>query len=394
MTVPYYIEDIFVEFIDIVIYRGNISMQYQDTSAAHSFYQTIAAGGRFTQNQANYVLKILHKYRKSAKPFLDYEDRLTAPQWKQPFRVLDIAKKVWVELDDEKFPWVCLKFPFVVKEEFDNEHLTWTHKGSAALWDKELKCRKLKLYDYNLMQVYDFVNKHNFEIDDSFMEAIAEIEEIWNDPDDYLKGSSIVNDKVVLINCNEDANEYFEREKTNDVNKDLMLAKRMGYSYQLKPTSTIEKIAASPSNSFWVKTQREFLELAYRVGGKVVIIVDRSESSINWIKQLAETIEACNYDRKDFRICFRSSSKIDSDFNKWVSDNHFGGKIEHAKFLIFQYKVAKWLFKEQNDVTILASNDIVPSTSSTTRAMFSHHPCVLYVGDIKPTSIKDAIIEL
>ena len=79
MTVPYYIEDIFVEFIDIVIYRGNISMQYQDTSAAHSFYQTIAAGGRFTQNQANYVLKILHKYRKSAKPFLDYEDRLASP---------------------------------------------------------------------------------------------------------------------------------------------------------------------------------------------------------------------------------------------------------------------------------------------------------------------------
>ena len=186
----------------------------------------------------------------------------------------------------------------------------------------------------------------------------------------------------------------FLENRTDSIEQNLFLAKSMGYILDKNPTNNVEAIASSSSNTFWIKTQEDFLTLAYQTPGKIAIILDRSSQSLPWIKELSETIEKCGFDKKDFRVCFRASNEIDPDFNKWVSKNNFGGKIDTAKFLIFQHKPAKWLFNGENDVIIVASNELLPSTNSTTKAMFNNHPCVVYIGEYKPTKQKDNIIEL
>ena len=393
MTVPYYIEDIFIEFVDISSMQG-VPLQYQDRSAAHSFYQNIQQGNHFTENQAKYVIKILYKYRNVMKEYLDYEDRLELPQWKNPFRVIDLSLKVWVEHDGD-LPWICFKFPFQIKELFDEEFKLWNNFGkSRSVWDRERKIRKLQLYDFNLIQIYEFVKTNNFEIDDSFMEAMSAVEEIWQNSHAFLKKCSITENGVELINATEDAKTYFLENRTDSIEQNLFLAKNMGYILDKNPTNNVEVIASSSSNTFWIKTQEDFLTLAYQTPGKIAIILDRSSQSLPWIKELAETIEKCGFDKKDFRVCFRASNEIDPDFNKWVSKNNFGGKIDTAKFLIFQHKPAKWLFNGENDVIIVASNELLPSTNSTTKAMFNNHPCVVYIGEYKPTKQKDNIVEL
>ena len=393
MTVPYYIEDIFIEFVDISSMHG-VPLQYQDRSAAHSFYQNIQQGNHFTENQAKYVIKILYKYRNVMKEYLDYEDRLELPQWKNPFRVIDLSLKVWVEHDGD-LPWICFKFPFQIKELFDEEFKLWNNFGkSRSVWDKERKIRKLQLYDFNLIQIYEFVKTNNFEIDDSFMDAMAAIEEIWQSSESVSKRCQINEGVVSLVNAGEDAINYFNEHKTAVVSHDLLLAKNMGYLLNKNPTTPIEKIASSPTNTFWVKSQKEFIELAYETSGKIAIILDRSHDSVSWIKELASVVDQYGYSKNDFRVCFRTSNEIDPDFNKWVSKNNFGGKIDTAKFLIFQHKPAKWLFNGENDVIIIASNELLPSTNSTTKAMFNNHPCVVYIGEYKPTKQKDNIIEL
>ena len=393
MTVPYYIEDIFIEFVDLCS-MNSVPLQYQDRSAAHSFYQNIQQGNNFTENQAKYVIKILYKYRNVMKEYLDYEDRLELPQWKNPFRVIDLSMKVWVEHDGD-LPWICFKFPFQIKELFDEEFKLWNNFGkSRSVWDKERKIRKLQLYDFNLIQIYEFVKTNNFEIEDSFMEAMSAVEEIWQNSHAFLKKCSITETGVKLINATEDAKTYFLENRTDSIEQNLFLAKSMGYILDKNPTNNVEAIASSSSNTFWIKTQEDFLTLAYQTPGKIAIILDRSSQSLPWIKELSETIEKCGFDKKDFRVCFRASNEIDPDFNKWVSQNKFGGKIDTAKFLIFQHKPAKWLFNGENDVIIVASNELLPSTNSTTKAMFNNHPCVVYIGEYKPTKQKDNIVEL
>ena len=393
MTIPYYIEDIFIEFVDICSMHG-VPLQYQDRSAAHSFYQNIQQGNHFTENQAKYVIKILYKYRNVMKEYLDYEDKLELPQWKNPFRVIDLSMKVWVEHDGD-LPWICFKFPFQIKESFDEEFKIWNQSvGARSIWDKERKIRKLQLYDFNLIQIYEFAKRSNFEIEDSFMDAMAAIEEIWQSSELVSKRCQVNEDEVSLVNAGEDAINYFNNHKTQSISHNLLLAKNMGYLLDKHPASIIEKIASSPTNTFWIKSEEEFIKLAYETSGKIAIILDRSEESLPWIKNLAETIDRCGFDKSDFRVCFRASNEIDPDFNKWVSKNNFGGKIDTAKFLIFQHKPAKWLFNGENDVIIVASNSLLPSTNTTTKAIFKSHPCVVHIGEYKPTRQKDDIIEL
>ena len=154
-----------------------------------------------------------------------------------------------------------------------------------------------------------------------------------------------------------------------------------------------KKIASSQSNQFWIKDIADFLRLSYTVDGRVAVILDRTSDVNGWLYTLSETIDNCGFDRNDFRVCFRANKNDDGSFNDWVRDNGFGGKIDGAKFLIFNQKPAKWLFKEEKDVTILASNNLFAGGQTMIRHLLKNHPCVVYVGDIAPT-VQEELIEL
>ena len=393
MNDPRYIEDIFLKFIDTMRYE-NLYMQPHDRSAAVSFYTKINEGQALTKKQADYVLKILNKYRNVLKPVYDYENMLELPQWRNPFRVIDTSRKVWIDKNFHGSPVVCLKFPFNLKDDFEKEFVTSENSRGGGIWNPQKKVREMQLYESNLIQIQTFCRQHDFEFDSSFISAVESMEEIWNNENKFLPISIISNGTVVLQNANETTIEYFEGHKTGKISNDLLLAKNMGYLYSGKPKSFIEKIASSPTNKFWVKTMEEFLTLCYQTDGKVCILLERTSDGLDWIKQLAQNIDNLGYERSDFRICFRTSNKEDPEFNEWVSKNKFGGKIDSAKFLIFQHKPAKWLFKKENDVIIVASNDLIPSLNNVSRSLFKHHPCVINVGEFKPVKNKEDIIEL
>jgi len=383
-----YIEDIFSHLFEQMRSHG-VGMQPHDRSAAVSFYNSITTGKDLTQNQGNYILKLLKKYVNVSKPFFDYSYAIETPQWKKPFRVIDKSKKVWVEQKSQNFPYICLKFPFQLKDEFDREILESGPYKKKNFWDAESKTRKLLLYDFNIVEVYEFCKKQDFEIDHTFIECMDRIEEIWQTQDQYKKTSDINNDRVILNNADEDSLQYFSKYHLNNLDDDLMLAKSMGYIYQSTPKNYIEKIASSTTNTFHVGSVKDFLNICYKLNGKIVLMLDRASDPLIWMKELALHIDNEGYDRNDFRVCFRSNNKDDPEFNKWVSENQFGGKIATAKFLIFRHKPAKWLFKDENDVIIIATNSLYPSTSTMTRHLINGHPCVMYVGDIKPVKDKE-----
>jgi len=157
----------------------------------------------------------------------------------------------------------------------------------------------------------------------------------------------------------------------------------------------IEKIAASNSTIFWIKNNIEFLNLYNSITGRVCIILDRTSNTLDWLTQFINDADAAGVDRNEIKVCFRDSKEQNTGINEWIKTTGVGGKVESGRLLIFESKPAKWLFKEQNYVTMLVTNNLYPTTNQTTRDWLESHPLVIYLGDIKPSLQRgQTIVEL
>lgn len=371
-----FIEDLFILFFDTA-QVSRIPLQPQDRKAAYSFYNQFVTGQQITQAQANYVLKILDKYKKYA--LNPYDDLLINPVWKQPFRVIDKSKKVWVE-EREKHPLIGLKFPYELKQEYDEEFDSYR---GESFWDKENRIRYISFYDYNPIQVNEFVRKHGFEIDQSFEEAIAQIEHIWQNQEYILPGY----DGEQLINAVESAQEFFDNNKTENYSSNLLLAKQIGHPFINSPNTICEQIASNKESKFWIGDPVKFFNLTENIDGKVAIVIDRNANDLEWIKKFLEDADANEIDRDNIRVCYRSSSEYKKEFNKYIKEQNVTGKLEGRKYLIFYQKIPKWLLKDIDDVKILVTNYLFRTSNRLTRLLMETHPCVIYYTDVLPTTV-------
>lgn len=390
-----YAEDVFLEFYDLVV-GLKLRVQPQDLSALTSFYNIVSVDNQLTENQANFILKLFQKYKIPAElANFSFGGPIEELAWKKSFRIIDFTKRVFVEIDASGRPMVCMRFPYQLKKSFEEEFPSKNHADNSNFWDHDQKIRKLSLYDHNLIHIHEFVKKHGFEIDDTFLIALGEVEEIWQSSESVIPCCDIIDDQVSLINAPSDALEYFSNNLTGKLDNDLMLAKSMGYLYRGQAISFLERISANSSNAFWIKENIKFLQLVKSINGKVCVILDRASRSRDWIKSFVVDADAVGVSRDDIKICFRLTKDEDHGFNQWIKDAGLGGKVEDGKIYIFNHKPAKWLFKDNNDVKLLASNNLFPSTNTLAKDWFSSHPCVIYLGDIKPSEQRgQKIVEL
>ena len=325
----------------------------------------------------------------------DYQLRLQDLKWRRGFRVLDLSKKIYIELRENKLE-ICLKFPYQLKKEFEDEidHVGSLH--SQSFWDHETKVRRLNFYHYNLISLYEFALKHNFEIDDTFMNVLADVEEIWQNSDDIVPRSEITIYGVALKNTSEATQQWWSTHRASDPLKDLLLAKSMGFLYQDKPMNLVEKIASCSENTFWIKNYRDFFALTKLFSGRTCVLLDRTTvSTLPWLQNFVTEADSSDVSREEIKVCFRNTKESDNGLNEWIKTAGVGGQVESGKILIFESKPAKWLFKSDVDVTMLVTNNIFPPTSSMAKDWIRSHPCVIYLGDTKPTELKgQKIVEL
>jgi hypothetical protein len=390
-----YAEDLFVDFYKFVA-QQKISIQGQDFSPISSFHEKINNNQELTKNQANFLLKLLDKYKNiSANAGLDYRSVLGQLKWRNSFRVLDLTKRIYVESRQGKLE-ICLKFPYQLKKEFEEE-INFNQNDSYKIcqWDPEAKVRRLDLYDFNLIALYEFAIKHNFEIDDSFMSVVADIEEIWQNAEEVIPHSKLGVSGVTLTNISSETLEWWEHHKSNNIHQDLLLAKSMGFLYGEKPKNWVEKIASSAENSFWIKHNLDLLSVYKTITGKICIILDRTSNTLSWLQQFVADADRAEVNRDEIKVCFRENKENNSGINEWIKNAGVGGKVEEGRILIFESKPAKWLFKQDNDVIILVTNNIYPPTNMLAKDWFQCHPCVIYLGNTKPTETKgQKIVEL
>lgn len=387
-----YTEEVFsIFYIHAIQERSAIDLR--DFSAIMNFQEIISQNLRLTENQARYIVKLLKKYQNvwqlSDVAIIDLIDN---PKWRQEFRKIDLTKEVFIETDEENVPWICLRFPYTLKKEFEDTILQ-VNEGffgnffDNQYWDRERKLRKLNLYNYNLIQIQDFVQKHNFVIDETFVEAINVVDDIWSCSQYITKRSKISQSRVELINADHETEEFFKKNQKNLIS-DLLLAKSMGFLLDQIPTNAVETISATDENWFWYRNLKNLLEILKNIDGKIVFILDRVSDYQQWTKTFKNILDEVGI-ADQTKVCFRENNQENPDFNRWVADSGLGGRVNDGKFLIFLHRPNKWLFNHLNDVKVIVTNSIYPPTDQIAKHFLQSHPCVIFVGDVKPTDSKE-----
>lgn len=393
-----YVEDLFVEFYNQTFLDVEI-LQAQDTPAMHSFYNQISSGNQLTENQGNFLLKILTKYKSyAARSGIDYGTLVEHPVWKKSFRKLDLSKRVFVEQTDQGEINICLKFPYLLKDTFDKEFDTEKQDNASSRWDAERKFRILDVYKFNIIHLEEFLRKHEFDLDESFLHLVDTVSEMWDQQDQIAPRAELVDNDVVLVNAPDDALNFYQAHQTDSISHNLFLAKSMGYPAQLnRPTTTqLEKICQETSKYFWLKLNSDFFTLYKQVNGVACILIDRNtQDVVAWLEKFIASADIAGVSRTDIKVCFRDPIEKKSKLNEWIKDNNLGGKVEGGKILLFLHKPPKWLFKDSIDVKIVITNSYTPINEPTTSSWLAAHPCVCYLGEIKPTPIrKQKIVSL
>jgi len=390
MSTNLFVEDLLLEFYtkDIIF---NLIMEEQDRAACHNFYSQVLDARAFTEKQAKYLLRILTKYKTIAElEGIDYNGLLESPQWRRPFRVIDNTKSITVEQDEKKCLWFAVKMPYAFKEKFD-ALIDKSASFSNSFWDHERQVRLVKFYNCNIIQLNDFADEHGFFKDDTFLSVLAEVEEIWQNQEIVEPCSKIENGIIGLVNAPEDAINYWNQHKNNNLEHDCFLAKSMGYplATSLLPVSSFDKIITTRATNFWHTDISTAFDLYKQVQGKVAVIVNKDRESCQWVRNFTKLAEAY-VDKDDIKICFRiDKNDPDQSFNQWIKDNGYGGSVDNGKIYIFQGKPPKWLFSDEQDIKIIITNSLYPIPSSITQDWMASHPCVLYIGDQKASKIKD-----
>lgn len=388
-------EDVFLNFYNLIS-QLKISVQGQDFSPIASFHEKIINGNELTKNQASFLIKLLEKYKTmSVMAGLDYGMQLQDLKWRRGFRVLDLSKKIYIELRENKLE-ICLKFPYQLKKQFEDEIDHSQTTSAHSFWDHEHKVRRLDFYHYNLIALYEFALTHNFDIDDTFMNALSDVEEIWQNSDDIVPRSEITIYGVALKNASEATQQWWSTHRFCNPLKDLLLAKSMGFLYQEKPVNVVEKIASCSGHTFWIKHHKDLFALTKLFSGRICVLLDRTTvNTLPWLQNFVREADTNDISREEIKVCFRNAKELDNGLNEWIQAAGVGGRVETGRILIFESKPAKWLFKSDIDVTMLVTNNIFPPTNSMTKDWLRSHPCVVYLGDTKPTEAKgQKIVEL
>ena len=376
-----YIEDEFVKFYDSAFLN---SMSANEFSACESFYVLCISESSFTLKQAAYMKAILKKY------YPMYDAELT---FKKSFRTIDNTKTVYVKEEEDNKISIAFKFPYAFLETFDKEFETSGDYGKISSWDPEEKVRKIDFSKADFLKISDFVNQHGFVKEADFLDLESDLQEAINDQENVVPYAMIDRDTVELRNADESATEYFNKNKKNHRDTDALLAKVMGFPISLikKQKTVIENIITSKNQFFWTSNYMDFFQIVEKIKTKTCIIIDRDEKEKKWLKDFVESAKTHIPDKK-IKICFREAQEKDQEFNQWIKENGLGGKVDQGDIYIFQHKLPKWILNEYKNMLFVATTMINPPSNTMTQDFFLSHPCVIHLGEIRPTAWRNRTI--
>lgn len=383
-----YIEDIYIQFFKLYLH-GSLKIDEKDLSAARSFYVLISSENCLTEKQARLAVVFLKKYQLDCIILnLDYSQTLDSASWKRQFRIIDNQRKIFVDTDNSGKLVVCLKFPYSLIKEFEQEikiiNAPDLFGFPTSYYDKDKKLKIIPIYDINLVKLNEFVLKNNFEIDHSFEMLISYVEDVWQNDYEILPHAIIEKGKIKLKNCKKETEEFFEHNKYKNYYDNIFLAKTMGYPLKISSENILEKLCSNYGNLFWIDNIGKLFEIAENISGKIAILLDKSIDTEQWINQYVNVSDQQSISRNLTKVCFREPTDYKPNFNSLIKNLGFTGSLNNAKYYIFKHKPAKWLIRDIKQIKIIITTSAFKISNQDVEFWKGNHPCVIYLNDFKP----------
>lgn len=384
-----YTEDVFLSLSDLVI-SNMISYQPQDYKPLMSFRTILKNNDQLTAKQGNFVLILLGKYKKQLEQIHEMDFDVDKLQWRSPFREIDYSKSLTIENNDEGYPCAVLKFPFNIKDSFDKTF------GGAFPYHPITKTRHVPLLSVNPVELLDFCVQNNFSIDNEFVDYVNSVEEVWAHEESLAPFSIVKNGEVALLNAIESTQNYFNKNKHNVIEKDMFLARMLGFPLITAEQDPFSKLCSTIDTTQFRTDNMDTLAdiLAKLELDNVVIVLDRQSNVTEFISNLIDSLEKKCYNTNKIRVCFRGANNTQEgkEFNNWIKMNNLGGKVIDGNIFIFKHTIAKWAKKIENAPQLAISNFIYEPTNVSTRNFLKSCHATITVSETPPTTRKENTI--
>ena len=349
MSEPVYFEDSYLEFYRAMTMIS--SFDDEDQIVADDFLNLVLQDKAFTKKQALYLRKIMLKYKDQIQDIFDVEQKLKDCIWKNPFRVLDQERKIFLEKEDGVY-WVHFKFPYFLKSLFESTFSEYPQAG----WDRDKKTRKIALYQSNLIKILEFAKENQFIVDEQLLAAEALYDEIAEQRSQIESYTSVLENSIQLKNCSDDTLSYFNDHRTGQFYEDLLLSKKMGLIFVDKlEVPLLDTIFSSRENIFRIGIA-DLLQFYNIFQQRIYVAVEKSCDYITWTMNFVNLAEHYGIEKSKIKICFREKNKDNKEFNDWIKSNGLGGPIKDEKIFIFLSLPAKWIFKDKDNLATIATN--------------------------------------
>lgn len=377
---PYYIENCYIEFVNTT----SINLfDSADITPIFDFMVMASTNKPFTEKQSQFVIRLMKKYEALCN--FAYTSQLTNPIWKHPFRIISTEKHIAVLGNN-----IYMKFPYSSWIHFRDE-FNYVNEN-VMRYDPITRDRAFRINEVNVIQLLEFTKTHQFVIDDSFDVLVSDVEEIWQQEESSIPYSTILNNEVLLINASRDANAYWNDNKISEVDSDLLLAKSMGFRYNGIPSTTVQEIASNQSNSFWMKDIDVFLQLCTVVPGKICIIIDRASDTLDWITSFIDAVLRSTISISKVKLANKINCKDTKDISPICKQYEMNKNISDAKIIICIRQPNNML--NLDDIQLVATNNIYQSSLVLLNSWLEAHPCVIYLGDYKPSLRRLDLVNL
>lgn len=376
---PTTIEDLILYIYDPMNGFDRKALPPRDRSILFSMASQLKKPLALTHRQAELSLKIITENKNLYKRIENLDCLIELPIYKYPFRVIDTSRRIFL-LNKET---IAIKFPF------DNSINKILDKiPSRKIYNINERCHTFKLNESNLNVIISSFKDYNFDIETNLLNWYNEIVEITTHPENYIPSIVIKDDIIELINCNRNIEEYFNTNKKENFQSNLLLAKSMNLYFTTDVQEKIsnldildlsKKILLANKSRASISTYNKNIiadALTEVDAFPILFFIDDNEKLLvefnNWILALNNS----GINNSNMSILFRSDKNI--EFNQTIKDLKLNNYVDNNTKVIFvKHKMPKILYKINFiPKLIISSNTFYVHYSS--QKLVDSHPIILY----------------
>lgn len=329
-------------------------------SLAEQVYKDIA----LTDRQLNLVLKKIEKYKNDLEAnLIDVDDILLTKRLRKPIRYIDRSQYAKIDRENNESV-IKIRYPFSKRLESKWHSISQSIKGQVK-HDKTNSMKTVLLLEHNVLLLVDSFLDRDFTIDSKLLEIYEKINEIKNNPDQYLSCIDFVDGKIVLKNLNDKCLSYLD-EKITDLDQNfpssistikgcgvLNLSERLLDEIDHRNyTDLTKEVLKNPKTRLKIDPKKhEFSQLLTTIENlnqwPVLIMIDENPSIPSLVKFINENLK--NYIPTDkFTVFFRLGAD-EKDFNQYIKDQNLNNYIDAdtKAVVILKNKIPKPLLKSE-----------------------------------------------